>query len=75
MEGNGQVAIGEGGMAMTTAGGGESVSLGTATQTHEVRMPMLTSTFVSLSTKRVLISHSLRIAQTYLTFCATEILL
>merc|ERR550514_205192 len=30
---------------MTTAGGGESVSLGTATQTHEVRMPMLTSTF------------------------------
>lgn len=27
--------------------GAESVSLGTATQTHEVRMPMLTSTFVS----------------------------
>lgn len=43
----GDVKVGEGGMAMTTAGGGESVSLGTATQTHEVRMPMLTSTFVS----------------------------
>ena len=28
--------------------GAESVSLGTAAQTHEVRMPMLTSTFVSI---------------------------
>jgi len=43
-----------GGMAMQTMGlppnplphaSGESVSLGTATQTHEVRMPMLLSTF------------------------------
>jgi hypothetical protein len=34
------------GAAMGGAGGGnESVSLGTATQTHEVRMPMLLSTF------------------------------
>ena len=35
---NGQVAM---------PSGAESVSLGTATQTHEVRMPMLLSTFVS----------------------------
>lgn len=32
---------------MPMPSGAESVSLGTATQTHEVRMPMLTSTFVS----------------------------
>lgn len=36
---------GGGGVGAAAAGGNESVSLGTATQTHEVRMPMLLSTF------------------------------
>lgn len=34
-----------GGVGAAAVGGNESVSLGTATQTHEVRMPMLLSTF------------------------------
>lgn len=39
-------AFGGGGVGAAAAmGGNESVSLGTATQTHEVRMPMLLSTF------------------------------
>lgn len=41
--GGGPVPPGSGGAAGPT--GNESVSLGTATQTHEVRMPMLLSTF------------------------------
>lgn len=36
------------GNAVAMPSGAESVSLGTATQTHEVQMPMLLSTFVSI---------------------------